>query len=137
MKRTKPTPDKTFQTKDPLTKSPDKNPREQLRENLYKGLLSEFFILCVGEVGASWRGNQFSYKLSATIMPIYLFFLHNIPIDNSYISQKAGIIIFYKFAKNDHQIFLKDNQLAPVLGQVGCLLGARWWPIQIIHINLI
>ena len=43
MKRTKPTPDKTFQTKDPLTKSPDKNPREQLRENLYKGLLSEFF----------------------------------------------------------------------------------------------
>src|SRR6218665_3710585 len=30
--------------------------------------------MCVGEVGASWRGNQFSYKLSATIMPIYLFF---------------------------------------------------------------
>src|SRR6218665_1563475 len=42
----------------------------------------------VGEVGASWRGNQFSYKLSATIMPIYLFFLHNIPIDNSYILAK-------------------------------------------------
>src|SRR6218665_1168363 len=32
--------------------------------------------------------------------------------------------------------FLKVNQLAPVLGQVGCLPGARWWPIQIIHINL-
>src|SRR6218665_2555891 len=26
-------PDKTFQTKDPLIKPPDKNPREQLREN--------------------------------------------------------------------------------------------------------
>ena len=34
-------PDKTFQTKDPL-KKPDKNSREQLRENLYKKLLSGF-----------------------------------------------------------------------------------------------
>src|SRR6218665_487964 len=32
----------------------------------------------LGEVGASWRGNQFSYKSSAPIMPIYLFFLHNV-----------------------------------------------------------
>src|SRR6218665_3042155 len=30
-------------TKDPLTKPPDKNPREQLRYNLYRGLLSGFF----------------------------------------------------------------------------------------------
>jgi len=41
----KTTPDKTFQTKDPLTKPPNKNPREQLRENLYRGLLSGFFVL--------------------------------------------------------------------------------------------
>jgi len=50
--------------------------------------LSTYLLIinvAVGEVGASWRGNQFSYKLSATIMPIYLLFLHNIPIDNSYI----------------------------------------------------
>jgi len=38
-------PDKTFQTKDTLTKLPDKNSHEQLRENLYKGLLSGFFVL--------------------------------------------------------------------------------------------
>jgi len=40
--RTETTPDKTFQTKDPLTKIPDKIPREQLRANLYRGLLSRF-----------------------------------------------------------------------------------------------
>ena len=34
-----------FQTKHPLTKPPDKNPREQLRQNLYKGALSGFFVL--------------------------------------------------------------------------------------------
>ena len=37
----KPTPDKTFQTKDTLTK----HPCEQLRENLYRGFLSRFFVL--------------------------------------------------------------------------------------------
>ena len=49
-------------------------------------IISKLKLKLIGEVGAlSWRGNQFSYKLSATIMPIYLFFLHNIPIDTSYI----------------------------------------------------
>jgi len=46
-------PDKTFQIKDPLTKPPDKNPRVQLRENLYKGLLSGFFVLGVLKIGGS------------------------------------------------------------------------------------
>src|SRR6218665_3336195 len=41
----KPPPNKTFQTKDPLTKPPDKKPREQLRENLYRGFLSGFLAL--------------------------------------------------------------------------------------------
>src|SRR6218665_862887 len=49
--RTKPTPDKTFQTKDPLTKPPDKNSREQLRENLYRGLLPELFVLGLLKIG--------------------------------------------------------------------------------------
>ena len=40
-------PDKTFQTKDPRTKAP----REQLRENLYRGLLSGFFELAVLKMG--------------------------------------------------------------------------------------
>src|SRR6218665_2401525 len=42
---------KTFQTKDPLTKPPDKNPREQLRENLYRGLLSGIFVLGLLKIG--------------------------------------------------------------------------------------
>ena len=37
------TPDKTFQTKDPLQIPPDKNHREQLREKLYRGLLSGIY----------------------------------------------------------------------------------------------
>src|SRR6218665_1934080 len=41
----KPPRTKSFQTKDPLTKAPDKSPREQLRENLYRGLLSGLFVL--------------------------------------------------------------------------------------------
>src|SRR6218665_86663 len=44
-------PDKTFQTKYPLTKPPGKNPREQLRQNLYKGLLSGFFVLGLLKIG--------------------------------------------------------------------------------------
>src|SRR6218665_403645 len=51
--RTKPTPDKTFQTKDPLTKPPDKNSREQLRQNLYKGLLSAIFVLDLLKIGGT------------------------------------------------------------------------------------
>jgi len=46
-------PDKTFQTKDTLTKLPDKNPHERLRENLYKGLLSGFFVLGLLKIGGS------------------------------------------------------------------------------------
>jgi len=42
-------PDKTFQTKD----SPDKIPREQLRENLYRELLSGYFILGLLKIGGS------------------------------------------------------------------------------------
>ena len=48
--RTKTTQNKTFQTKDPLTKAPDKSP-PQLRENLYRGLLSGFFVLGLLKVG--------------------------------------------------------------------------------------
>src|SRR6218665_3749021 len=51
--RTKTTPDKTFQTKAPRTKAPDKGPREQLRENLYRGLLSGFFVLGLLKIGGS------------------------------------------------------------------------------------
>jgi len=43
VERTKTNPDKTFQTKDPLTKPPDKNPRKQLRQNLYKGAFVRVF----------------------------------------------------------------------------------------------
>ena len=51
----KTTPDKTFQTKDPLTKPPDKNSREQLRQNLYNGLLSGFYVLGLLEIGVGVR----------------------------------------------------------------------------------
>src|SRR6218665_963172 len=44
----KTTPDKTFQTK-----NSDKIPREQLRENLYRGLLSGYFILGLLKIGGS------------------------------------------------------------------------------------
>ena len=47
----KTTPDKTFQTKDPLTEPPSKNPREKLRENFYRGLLSGFFALGLLKIG--------------------------------------------------------------------------------------
>ena|SRR6218665_2532645 len=54
-KWTKTTPNKTFQTKDPLTKPPDKtqNPREQLRENLYRGRLSGIFVIGQLKIGGS------------------------------------------------------------------------------------
>ena len=52
-KQIKTTPNKTFQTKDPLTKPPDKNLREQLRQNLYKGLLFGFFVLGLLKIGGS------------------------------------------------------------------------------------
>ena len=42
--RTKTTPDKTFQTKDQWQNPPDKNPDEQLRENLYRGLCPGFLL---------------------------------------------------------------------------------------------
>src|SRR6218665_3969982 len=35
------------------TKPPDKNPREKLRENLYRGLLSGFFALGLIKMGGS------------------------------------------------------------------------------------
>ena len=34
-------------------KSPDKNPHEQLRENLYRGLLSGLFVLSLLKMGGS------------------------------------------------------------------------------------
>src|SRR6218665_186892 len=40
--------DKTFQTKEPL-----KNPREQLRENLYRRFLSGIFVLGLLKMGGS------------------------------------------------------------------------------------
>jgi|SRR6218665_661905 len=52
-KRTKTTPDKIFQAKDPLIKPPDKNSRELLRQNLYKELLSGFFVLGLLKIGGS------------------------------------------------------------------------------------
>ena len=48
--RTKTTPDKTFQTKDPW-KTPEKNHRKQLSEILYRGLLSGFFVLGLLKIG--------------------------------------------------------------------------------------
>src|SRR6218665_62728 len=39
------------QTKLSRQKTPDKNPREQLRENLYRGILSGFFVLGLLKVG--------------------------------------------------------------------------------------
>src|SRR6218665_3687054 len=91
----------------------------------------------VGEVGASWRGNQFSYKFSATIMPIYLFFSTTYLLITAISKPKSRHHNILQVCKKRLSIFLKVNQLAPLLGQVGCLLGARWWPIQIIHINVI
>src|SRR6218665_102881 len=38
-------PSRQKSQKDHLTKPPDKNPCKQLRENLYRGLLSGFFVL--------------------------------------------------------------------------------------------
>src|SRR6218665_3993640 len=49
---TKTTPDKPFQTKDPRQKPPDKSPREKLREILYRGLLSRFFVLGLRKRGS-------------------------------------------------------------------------------------
>ena len=47
---------KTFQTKDPPWQNPlDKNPREHLRENLYRGLLSGIFVLGLLKI---WRGSK-------------------------------------------------------------------------------
>ena len=46
--RTETTPGKTFQTN---TKTPGQKPREQLRENLYRGLLSEIFVLGLLKIG--------------------------------------------------------------------------------------
>src|SRR6218665_4161751 len=55
-----PPPDKTFQTKDPRTKAPDKKPGEQLRENLYRGLLSGSFVLGLLKMGRSEMYDVFS-----------------------------------------------------------------------------
>ena len=46
-------PDKTFQTKDPLTKPSDKNPCEQLRENLYRGFCPGFLYY---RPTKNWKG---------------------------------------------------------------------------------
>ena len=48
-------PDKTFQTKYSLTKLPDKRPREQARVNLYRELLSGFFVLGLLKIGRGPR----------------------------------------------------------------------------------
>ena len=42
-------------TKPSRQKTPDKNPREQLRENLYRGLLSGFFVLGLLQIGGWFR----------------------------------------------------------------------------------
>src|SRR6218665_2354408 len=52
----KTTPDKTFQTKD---KTPGQSPREQLRENLYMGLLSGLFVLGLLKIGDPRRVTYF------------------------------------------------------------------------------
>src|SRR6218665_1361003 len=49
-------PGQTFQTKDPLTKAPDKSPREQLRQNLYRRLLSGFFVLSLVKIRGAGQG---------------------------------------------------------------------------------
>src|SRR6218665_2979317 len=46
-------PEQNLPDKRPLTKPPDKNPREQLRENLYRGLLSGIFVLGQLKIGGS------------------------------------------------------------------------------------
>ena len=57
-------PRKTFQTKDPGQKPPDKSPREQLRENLYRGLLSGFFVLGLLKIGGQREGAQNWLKIA-------------------------------------------------------------------------
>jgi len=49
----KPPRTKSYRQKTPGQKPPDKSPREQLRENLYRGLLSEFFVLGLLKIGGS------------------------------------------------------------------------------------
>src|SRR6218665_878296 len=44
-------PGQNLPDKGPLTKPPDKIPREQLRENLYRGLLSGYFVLGLLKIG--------------------------------------------------------------------------------------
>ena len=46
-------PGQTFQTKDPLTNPPVQKPRKQLREKLYRGPLSQFFVLGLVKIGGS------------------------------------------------------------------------------------
>src|SRR6218665_155406 len=75
----------------------------------------------VGEVGASWRGNQFSYKLSTTITPIYLSLLHNIPIDNSYILAKKQASQYFRSLQKNDIIFFKSQPTFPCA-------GASWLP---------
>src|SRR6218665_88876 len=49
----KPPRTKSYRQKNPGQKSPDKSPREQLRENLYRGFLSGFFVLGLLKIGGS------------------------------------------------------------------------------------
>ena len=44
-------PEQNLPDKRPPDKTPDKNPCEQLRENLYRGLLSGFFVLGLLKIG--------------------------------------------------------------------------------------
>src|SRR6218665_1661411 len=68
---------------------------------------------------------------------IYVFFSTTYLLITAISKPKSRHHNILQVCKKRLSHFLKVNQLASVLGQVGCLLGARWWPIQIIHINLI
>src|SRR6218665_2046543 len=73
-------------------------------------------LIFIGEVGASWRGNQFSYKLSAMIMPIYLLFLHNIPIDNSISKPKSRHRNILQVCKKRSSNFFKSQPTCSCAG---------------------
>src|SRR6218665_2247849 len=77
----------------------------------------------VGEVGASWRGNQFSYKLSATIMPIYLFFSTTYLLIPAMSKTKSRHHNILHVCKKRLSIFLKSTNLPLCWGKLLACLG--------------
>src|SRR6218665_3070843 len=57
----KTTPDKTFQTKDPLTKAPGQKPPRTIERKFVQGAFSEFFVLGLLKIGWGWGPRCVTY----------------------------------------------------------------------------